>query len=112
LHDCLDVAWEPRFEPFYLDVGPVEVVYAPHGQEKPEVEKNCQSRGQLPVGPGAAEVRAASAAPLPAGAAIESLHGTLKAIGPSRCSTSTSKAQPIKKGRRRRVQNQDGSGDR
>ena len=40
-HSCtiaLDVAWEPRFEPFYLDVGPGEVVYPSGPNEAPRIE--------------------------------------------------------------------------
>ncbi len=80
----LDVAWEPRFQPFYLGVGPVEAQWA-----APETAKtakfNAPGRGQLPVaGRSASEVELLLAAPPRQARTIASLEGTVTLLGPSK----------------------------
>jgi hypothetical protein len=83
----LDVAWEPRFQPFYLGVGPATATYVPRGVAK-ELKVMAPGRGQLPVaGRSAVEVELHLPAPPRQSPAIASLEGSLKFIGPSKMLT-------------------------
>jgi hypothetical protein len=84
-HACtvgLDVAWEPRFQPFYLDVKDVTVTYAAPAGGKPRRE-SFASPGSVPVaGRSAAEVEIRVPAPDRSCPAIAVLEGNLWAVGP------------------------------
>jgi hypothetical protein len=83
----LDVAWEPRFQPFYLGVGPATVNYVPRGVAK-ELKAQAPGRGQLSVaGRSAVEVELHLPAPPRQSPAIASLEGSIKFIGPSKMLT-------------------------
>ncbi|MBI3407113.1 MAG: hypothetical protein HY040_02000 [Planctomycetes bacterium] len=112
VHTCivaLDVAWEPRFQPFYVEVGPVEAIYASPANEKPRVERTLSS-GQTPVaGRAAAEMEVRLPAPPRKFQTIESLKGTLRVIGPSKMLDFTfDKLRSIKKGDEPRSEMQNG----
>lgn len=83
----LDVAWEPRFQPFYLSVGAVQAAYVPAGAAQ-ELKVQAPGRGQLPVaGRAASEIELLLAAPPRQSPAIASLDGMLKFLGPSKMLT-------------------------
>lgn len=83
----LDVAWEPRFQPFYLGVGPVTAQFVPRGVAK-ELKVQAPDRGTLPVaGRSASEVEIQLPAPPRQSPAIATLEGTFKFIGPSKMLT-------------------------
>ncbi|MCS7045556.1 MAG: hypothetical protein NZO58_04280 [Gemmataceae bacterium] len=81
----LDVAWEPRFEPFYLGLGPATAQFAVAKKESPI---HVPSRGQLPVaGRSAAEVELQLPAPPRSAPALATLTGSLRFLGPSKMLT-------------------------
>src|SRR5262245_16420380 len=83
----LDVAWEPRFEPFYLGVGPVKAEYVSRGVAR-ELKVQAPGRGQLPVaGRSASEIEIHLPPPPRTSPAIASLEGTFKFLGPSKMLT-------------------------
>jgi hypothetical protein len=83
----LDVAWEPRFEPFYLGVGPATALYAPRGVAK-ELKAQAPGRGQMPVaGRSASEVEIQLPAPPRQSPSIVTLEGSFKFLGPSKMLT-------------------------
>ena len=83
----LDVAWEPRFEPFYLGVGPVTAAYVPRGVAK-ELKVQAPGRGQLPVaGRSASEIEILLPPPPRTSPALASLEGTFKFVGPCKMLT-------------------------
>lgn len=111
VHICnvsLDIVWEPRFEPFYLELGAVEATYAAP-KETPRTERTTSS-GQAPIaGRAAAELDVRLPAPPRKYQSIESLKGTLRVIGPSKMLDFTfNKLRPIKKGDEARSEVQDG----
>jgi len=82
----LDVAWEPRFQPFYLGVGAVQATYAASDGKAQRLQ--APSRGQLPVaGQSASEIELQLAAPPRQAPALASLEGTLTFLGPSKMLT-------------------------
>lgn len=95
-HTCavhLEVAWEPRFQPFYLEIGPqgspVTVRYAKDAQGKAR-KAELPGRGQLPVaGRIAVEDILRLPAPERSSPAIDSLSGTCRVIGPTKMLTFT-----------------------
>lgn len=111
-HTCtitLEVAWEPRFEPFYLDPGPVHVVFSSDGNAGPRIER-APGRGQVSVaGRVATEVEVRLPGPDRKSPTIQLVEGTLRVIGPSKMlDFRFDKLQPIKKSEERRTQSQDG----
>lgn len=83
----LDVAWEPRFEPFYLSVGPVKAAYVSRGVAN-ELKVQAPSRGQLSVaGQSANEIEIHLPPPPRTAPAIGTLEGSFKFIGPSKMLT-------------------------
>ncbi len=83
----LDVAWEPRFQPFYLGVGPVTAAYVSRGVAK-ELKVHAPGRGQLPVaGRSASEIEILLPPPPRTSPAIEALEGSFKFVGPSKMLT-------------------------
>lgn len=97
-HSCvvnLEVAWEPWFQPFYLEYGPATVEYsARDGKGKTAIP----SRGQLSVaGKNAVEVEVRFPAPKRSVQRIDLLQGTFRMIGPSKMLTFTFPAlKPLK----------------
>jgi hypothetical protein len=80
---ALDVAWEPRFQPFYLDLKELKVTFAPDAK-KNVVEDKVLSRGPAHVaGRCATELDVLTAAPDRTCPKIASMQGTLWAVGPS-----------------------------
>lgn len=111
-HSCvvaLDVAWEPHFKPFYLDVGKLTVTYAPDALGKTKTEMVSQ-RGQQPIaGRGATEVELRLPAPVRSSPRIERLEGNLSVLGPTRMLDYTfDRLAPIAAGERPRTATQDG----
>src|SRR5262249_35986257 len=83
----LEVAWEPWFQPFYLEAGPATAVFAPDKQGK-AIKAEVPSRGQLSVaGKMAVEVEVRLPAPERSSPRIDLLHGTFRVIGPSKMLT-------------------------
>jgi hypothetical protein len=80
---ALDVAWEPRFQPFYLDLKELKVTFAPDAKKK-IVEDKVVGRGPAHVaGRAAIELDVQTAAPDRTCPQIDLLQGTLWAVGPS-----------------------------
>jgi len=99
-HSCvtqLEVAWEPWFQPFYLETGPATVVYSADGDGK-VFKAAVPTRGQLSVaGKNAVEVEVRLPAPKRSAARIDLLEGAFRVIGPSKMLTFTFPAlKPIK----------------
>ena len=93
----LEVAWEPWFQPFYLEAGSATAVFAPDKQGK-AIKAEVPSRGQLSVaGKMAVEVEVRLPAPERSSPRIDLLQGTFRVIGPSKMLTFTFPAlKPIK----------------
>ncbi len=89
-HSCvvhLEVAWEPWFQPFYLEAGPAAIVFSPDAKGK-AFKAAIPSRGQLAVaGKNAVEVEVRLTAPNRSAAKIDLLKGTFRVIGPSKMLT-------------------------
>jgi hypothetical protein len=80
---ALDVAWEPRFQPFYLDLKELKVTFAPDAK-KHVVEDRFVGRGPAHVaGRSATQLDVLTAAPDRTCPRIASMQGTLWAVGPS-----------------------------
>jgi hypothetical protein len=80
---ALDVAWEPRFRPFYLDLKELKITFAPDAKKK-VVEDRVLGRGPAHIaGRGAIELEVQTAAPDRSCPRIDALQGTLWAVGPS-----------------------------
>jgi hypothetical protein len=78
LHVTLDVTWEPRFQPFYLEARNLSATY-------PGRTVEIKEQGQLAVaGRGATELELRLPAPERGAARISVLEGTLAVIGPTR----------------------------
>lgn len=86
-HTCtltLEIAWEPRFEPLYLEVGPLRVAFAD------ELGKVVQrgafpGEGRTPVaGRNAIEVDIPLPAPPRSARSIASIEGGLRVLGPAK----------------------------
>jgi hypothetical protein len=83
----IEAAWEPRFEPFYLSVGPVSATYAKGGQVKDQIVQT-PSRGQMPVaGRSAIAWDMHLPGPERPSPLIAELSGELKFLGPSKMLT-------------------------
>jgi hypothetical protein len=86
---ALDIAWEPRFRPFYLDLRQVKLTFAPDAKKK-VLEDKAAGRGAVHVaGRSAIELEGLSAAPDRTCPKIASLQATLWAVGPSKMLTFT-----------------------
>jgi hypothetical protein len=89
-HHCrlgLDVAWEPRFRPFYVDLRQVRLTFAPDAHNK-QLRDTVAGRSAIPVaGRGATELEVVAAAPDRSCPRIASVDGTLWAVGPSKMLT-------------------------
>lgn len=77
-HVALDVAWEPRFEPFYLEVRPAKA-----SVEKKKYDIAGQGR-QSVAGRRATEILLRMPAPPRAATHVDALEGELRFVGPSR----------------------------
>jgi hypothetical protein len=93
----LEVAWEPWFQPFYLEAGAATVVFAPDKGGN-AIKADVPSRGQISVaGKIAAEVEVRLPAPKRSSPRIDLLQGTFRIIGPSKMLTFTfPNLKPIK----------------
>jgi hypothetical protein len=79
-----DIAWEPRFQPFYVDLKQLKVTFAPDANKKSLVDV-VPARGPAHVaGRGGISLDVLTAAPARSSPAIASLEGTLWAVGPSK----------------------------
>jgi hypothetical protein len=86
-HVALDVAWEPRFRPFYVDVRQVKVTYAPDAENKALTEE-VPARGPVSAaGRAAIEVDLQAHAPHRSCSKITLLEGVVWAVGPSKMLT-------------------------
>jgi hypothetical protein len=108
---ALDIAWEPRFQPFYLDLKDLKITFAPDAKKK-VVEDRVLGRGPAHVaGRGAVELDVLTAAPDRTSPKIDALQGTVWAVGPSAMLTfSFDKLTLLKPGQKPapRVETQDG----
>jgi hypothetical protein len=95
----LDLAWEPRFVPLYLEVGPVQAVFTADGQGK-EHHAKSPGQGKMSVGGrNAVEFPLRLAAPPRSSLKIKSLDGELRLTGPGKMLTFTfGPVQAVKKG--------------
>jgi hypothetical protein len=83
----LDVAWEPRFQPFYLGVGTATATFAADAKGK-ALKGEVPGRGQLPVaGRSAQEVELRFEAPPRSSPGIATLEGSFLFLGPSKMLT-------------------------
>jgi hypothetical protein len=86
-HRCeiaFDIAWEPRFRPFYVDLRGLALDYAPDAAKK-ELRDEVPGHGAVNVASrGAVELEVSAAAPDRSCPAIASLRGTVWAVGPTR----------------------------
>jgi hypothetical protein len=111
-HTCtvtLDVAWEPRFEPLYLEADTVDVIFA---ADKTGVQRQVKVAGQGKfgvAGRNALEVDLRMPAPDRTSGKIKSLAGRFHLIGPGKMLTfAFPSLTPIKKKDRPLRQTQDG----
>src|SRR5262245_45738844 len=104
----LEIAWEPRFQPFYLDVGPMAAAFA-NADGKKGPEKTIPGRGQMQVvGRSAALIDASFPAPPRSSPKIAALGGQFKLLGPSRMLTFTFDDLPALQKNGRLEQTQEG----
>jgi hypothetical protein len=111
-HSCVvhvELAWEPRFQPFYVGVGPSEAGFSRDDEGK-ALRVKIPGRGQLGVaGRSAVDLEFRMPAPKRSAARIEQLKGTLQIIGPSKMLTFTFPAlKPIKQAAGALRQEQEG----
>src|ERR1043166_6877195 len=86
---ALDVTWEPRFQPFYVDLKQAKVTFAPDAKGKQLVEEG-RGRGKVPApGRSTTELDVQTAAPDRTSPKIASVEGTVWALGPSKMLTFT-----------------------
>ena len=89
-HVCtvtVDIAWEPRFEPLYLEVGPMLATFA---VDNKGVANRCALPGQGKIsvaGKSALEVPIPLPAPMRSSAAIKTLEGQVRLTGPGKMLT-------------------------
>jgi hypothetical protein len=85
----LDVAWEPRFQPFYLSIGAAQATFAPDAKGR-ALMSQTPARGQVSVaGRGALEVEIHLEAPHRSSPSIGKLAGSFVVLGPSKMLTVT-----------------------
>ena len=105
----LEIAWEPRFEPLYLDAGPLQVTY---GVDAKSVRRQVKAAAQGKVavtGRNALEVEFRLPAPHRSVGQIESLSGQFQLLGPGKMlSFAFPKLKPLKKSEGPVQQSQDG----
>ena len=86
-HLCLldlEIAWEPRLQPFYLSVGPMTATFAPDKKEQ-ALQAKQEARGRTPVlGKTAGEIKVILPAPERSVPAIAALEGTMSLLAPSK----------------------------
>lgn len=99
LNLALDIAWEPRVEPLYLDVGPIEAVFAPEGKGM-QTPAKAPAQSKIGIaGHSAARVEIHLPAPDRSALKIKSLEGRLRVTGPGKMLTFTFPAlKAMKKG--------------
>ena len=86
---ALDVAWEPRFRPFYVDLKTVTLTFAPDAANK-VIRAAVPGRGSVAVaGRSAVELDVATVAPDRTCPRIAAIDGTVWAVGPSKMLTFT-----------------------
>jgi hypothetical protein len=89
-HVCtitLEIAWEPRYEPLYLEVGPVEAIFAADAKGL-ELKAQAPGQGKYNVaGRNALEVDIHLPAPARSSAKIKSLAGQFQLTGPGKMLT-------------------------
>jgi hypothetical protein len=99
-HSCvasLEAAWEPWFQPFYLEAGPSTFAF-PKDDQGRELKVNVPGRGQMAVaGKSALEVEFRVPAPKRSVPGIDQLKGVFKVIGPSKMLKFTFDLEPAKK---------------
>lgn len=106
----LDVAWEPRFEPFYLNLDGAVAKFAPDakGNSLSEIIPR-HARGNSVAGSTATEVELRMKAPDRTSPALASLTGTFEVIGPPKMvDFAFPKLAPIKQGESPRTLKDDG----
>jgi hypothetical protein len=81
---ALDVAWEPRFRPFYVDLKQTTLAFAPDRNQK-ALKDVVPGRGPVPVtGRTAIELEVLGAAPDRSCPKLDAMDGTIWAVGPSK----------------------------
>jgi hypothetical protein len=101
-HICtitLDIAWEPRFEPLYLELGAIDAVFAADVQGV-ELQARAPAQGKFSVaGYNARAVEVRLPAPQRTSVKIKSLTGQFQLTGPAKMLTFTfPELKPMKKG--------------
>jgi hypothetical protein len=110
-HSCvvnLEVAWEPRFQPLFLQIGPTSITFSKDANGK-SLKADLPAGGKVSVsGKAAVEVELRTAAPDRSAAKIESLQGTFSVVGPAKMHVFRfDKLTPIPKGGKDIKQKQD-----
>ncbi len=89
-HGCtvtLEVAWEPRYEPLYLDIGPMRARFAADDRKK-ELTASVPASGKMAVaGRTAVEIEVRLPAPDRTAPKLAALEGSFKALGPGKMLT-------------------------
>jgi hypothetical protein len=88
-HLQLEVAWEPAFQPFYLDPKTITVVYGP---DKTGAQRSFKQpgKGQIPVtGRMVTDLEVHVPAPDRSATSVKSLEGSFSVIGPAKMLTFT-----------------------
>jgi hypothetical protein len=89
-HVCivtLDVAWEPRYEPLYLEVGPIQATFAADNKGV-ELQATTAGQGKINVaGRNAIEIDIRVPAPKRSAPKIKSLQGQFQLTGPGKMLT-------------------------
>jgi hypothetical protein len=112
VHLCaltLELAWEPRYRPFYLDVTDVTVDFAADAQGKRLQQKQPGKGYESVVGRVAHEVELRVGAPKRSSPAVASLKGKVKTVGPMKMLTFTiGQLKPIRQPGEARSENREG----
>jgi hypothetical protein len=89
-HHCrlaLDIAWEPRFRPFYIDLRQLKFTFAPDAK-KHQRQESLPAHGPVgAAGRGAVELEVIAGAPDRTCPRIASVDGMVWAVGPSKMLT-------------------------
>jgi hypothetical protein len=84
----LQTAWEPTFEPFYVELVSFEATYAQDAKGKRLHFTQSRSEGRTPISqPRAVDIEVRTPAPERSATHLENLHGTLAFIGPTTMQT-------------------------
>jgi hypothetical protein len=112
MHFCtltLEVAWEPRYRPFYLEVIDVAVEFSADAEGKRLQQKQAGKGYESVVGRVAHEVDLRVNAPKRSSPGIGYLKGKVKTVGPTKMLTFTfGQLKPVRQPGEARVENSEG----